>query len=173
MKIICVIDCIGPGGAQRQLVTLAKEFKKKDCTVSFLIYYESDFYLNELNETGIKVHLICKSKNNPLLFIWKIRKYFMSEKPDVILSFIESPNLLCELASLPYKRWKLFAGERSTKINNSFCRIFHFLADCVISNSYSNIEGLKSKNPILSYLKCKVIYNQGIPKNSISKKKLR
>lgn len=29
MKILCVIDSLGSGGAQRQLVSLAKGFKEK------------------------------------------------------------------------------------------------------------------------------------------------
>lgn len=39
MKILCVIDCLGSGGAQRQLVNLATAFKEKGHEVSFLVYH--------------------------------------------------------------------------------------------------------------------------------------
>ena len=39
MKILCVIDSLGSGGAQRQLVGLAIGFKERGHEVSFLVYH--------------------------------------------------------------------------------------------------------------------------------------
>jgi len=38
MIILCVIDTLGSGGAQRQLVNIAIGFKERGHTVSFLVY---------------------------------------------------------------------------------------------------------------------------------------
>ena len=43
-RILCFIDSLGAGGAQRQLVNLAFGLKKRDYIVSFLVYLVDDFY---------------------------------------------------------------------------------------------------------------------------------
>ena len=52
-RILCFIDSLGAGGAQRQLVNLAIGLKKRDYIVSFLVYHVDDFYLPILQENGI------------------------------------------------------------------------------------------------------------------------
>ena len=48
MKILCVINSLRPGGAQRQLVNLGIGFKEKGHEVSFLAYHNVNFYTTEL-----------------------------------------------------------------------------------------------------------------------------
>ena len=43
MKILCLIDDLGSGGAQRQLVNLSKGFVSRGHEVSFLVYHPADF----------------------------------------------------------------------------------------------------------------------------------
>ena len=54
-RILCFIDSLGAGGAQRQLVNLAIGLKKRDYIVSFLVYHVDDFYLPILQENGIEI----------------------------------------------------------------------------------------------------------------------
>lgn len=163
MKILCVIDSLGSGGAQRQLVNLAISFKKKGHEVSFLVYYKDNFYLKHLEKN--KINVIQAIEENYLKRILKIRKIIRSGQYDSVLSFLEVPNLICELASFPSKTWKLVVGERSAnpKIYSSkklkLYRKFHFFADAVVANSYENIRMVKAVNPFLSDSKCHVIYN--------------
>ena len=49
MKILCVIDSLGSGGAQRQLVQLAIGLKNKGVDVSFLMYHNIHFFKSELD----------------------------------------------------------------------------------------------------------------------------
>ena len=58
MRLLCFIDILGSGGAQRQLVNLAVGFKKRGCDVSFLAYHADDFYLPLLRDNGIRLDLI-------------------------------------------------------------------------------------------------------------------
>ncbi|WP_180186100.1 glycosyltransferase [Acinetobacter sp. YH01008] len=163
MKILCIIDSLGSGGAQRQLVNLAVSFKKKGHDVNFLVYYKDNFYLDYLEEN--KINVIQAIESNYLKRILKIRKIIRTGHYDSILSFLEVPNLICELASFPSKHWKLVVGERSAnpKIFSSkklkLYRKFHFLADAVVANSFENISMVKEVNPYLSSSKCHVIYN--------------
>jgi glycosyltransferase involved in cell wall biosynthesis len=163
MKIICFIDSLGSGGAQRQMVELAKGFKKRKHHVIFLIYHDIYFYKHHLDSCDIEIKLI--KENNPLKRILRIRKFIRSSKPDAVLSFLQTPNFISILSSFPFRRWRLVVGERSADPNitkswrRRIYRWLYLFVDCVVANSHENIKMVKFINPLLSDLKCKVIYN--------------
>lgn len=163
MKILCVIDSLGSGGAQRQLVTLAVGFKEKGHEVSFLVYYRDNFFKKLLDENNIPVYESIEP--NYLKRLLKMRRFIRRGDFNAVLSFLESANFICEVAGLPWRKWSLVVGERSANPNvlKSFklraYRWFHCLADYVVSNSHENIKIVRRINPFLSKRKCKVIYN--------------
>lgn len=163
MKILCVIDSLGAGGAQRQMIGLAIGFKEKGHEVSFLTYHHIDFYKSILSSANISVNTIIA--NNYFLRFKKMRKFIRSGDFDTILSFQESANFICEISGFPRRSWRLIVGERSADpiILKSFIRRilrwFHLLADYVVANSEKNIMLVKKANPVLRKNKCKVIYN--------------
>lgn len=163
MKILCIIDSLGSGGAQRQLVELAKGFKNKEHEVLFLVYRSEDFFQKELVDNDIMVHTILES--NYIRRLIKMRKFIRNENCDAIVSFLEASNFISEISGFPSKKWKLIVGERSANpamlksFKLKFFRFFHIFADYIVSNSYSNIELVKNINPFISASKLKVIYN--------------
>ncbi len=163
MKILCVIDSLSSGGAQRQLVELAKGFKERGNHVSFLIYHDINFFHSILDEAQIPVQ--CIEEPNQIRRIFKIRKAIKQHKPDTVLSFLEGANFLCEIAGFPFRKWKLIVGERSANpgIKKSrklrIYRWFHFFANYVVANSYANIRIFKEVVPFFPSRKIKVIYN--------------
>lgn len=163
MKILCVIDSLGSGGAQRQLVELALGFKERGNTVSFLTYHKITFFYPVLNKAEISI--TCIRANNYLKRFLQMRSFIRRGKFDAILSFLEAPNLICELAGFPFRKWRLVVGERNADPNIVkkpkliIYRWFHFFADYVVANSYSNLKFVRAANPLLSDVKCIVIYN--------------
>ena len=163
MKILCVIDSLGSGGAQRQLVELAKGFKEKGHQVSFLVYHNEIFFKNVLDECQISVVAIIEP--NYIRRLFKMRQYIRRGNFEVVLSFLEAANFICEIAGLPWRKWKLIVGERSANpnilksIKLRFYRWVHVLADYVVANSNANLEITRKINPLLSASKCKVLYN--------------
>lgn len=163
MRILCVIDSLGSGGAQRQLVELGLGFKEKGHTVSFLVYYNIPFYSQILENAGIIITCI----NEPIYIkrILKMRHFIRRGKYDAVLSFLEGANFICEIAGIPFRKWKLVVGERSANpailksIKLKLYRWFHVFADYVVANSYSNLQIIRSVNFLLPESKCKVIYN--------------
>jgi len=163
IKVLCVIDSLGPGGAERQLVNLAIGFKERGFDVTFLTYSNNTFYNEVLLSSHISEITVIES-----LFInrfLKIRRIIRKGNYNVVLSFLEKPNFVCELSTLPYKKWKLIVGERSAnpdivkKINRRLIRLFHLTANYIVANSYTNIDIIKRINPFIPNKKCKVIYN--------------
>lgn len=163
MRILCVIDGLGSGGAQRQLVGLAIGFKEKGHIVTFLTYHKDDFYLPHLINSEISVFTI--EENNLFIRLLKIISFIRKGNFDSVLAFLEKSSFACEIARIPWKKWTLIVGERNSdpRILQSFksrsFRWFHFFANYVVSNSKTNISLVKKANPLLSSSKLKVIYN--------------
>src|SRR5690606_7473545 len=111
MKILCVIDSLGSGGSQRQLVELAKGFKEKGHEVSFLTYHNINFFIPELDNHKITVNTIIEP--NYIKRLLKIRKAIRNHQPEAVLSFLEAANFITTLSGVPYRKWKLVVGERS------------------------------------------------------------
>src|SRR5664280_841694 len=105
MKILCVIDSLGSGGAQRQLVNLAIGFKERGHEVSFLVYHRLNFYKESLEENNIPVYEIIEP--NYLKRLLKMQRFIRGGGYDAVLSFLEAANFICELAGLPWRKWKL------------------------------------------------------------------
>jgi glycosyltransferase involved in cell wall biosynthesis len=163
MKIICLIDSLGSGGAQRQITELAKGFKISGADVEVVIYHNNLFYAEELISNGVKIiPLIEKSYFKRIV---RIAKYIRKSKPDVVLSFLQTPSFIATISSLPFRNWKLIVGERNAdpailkSYKEKFYRLFHIFADYVVGNSQTNINLVTRVNPFIKKEKLKVIYN--------------
>ena len=163
MKILCVIDSLGSGGAQRQLVNLALAFQEKGHKVKFLVYHSDPFYDEVLSEANISIIEVIEK--NYLKRILAMRKIIRKGHYDAVLSFLEAANFICTVAGFPYRNWTLIVGERSANPNifKSFklklYRLLHIFVSAVVANSYENIKMVKKINPILRDKKTHVIYN--------------
>ncbi len=163
MNILCVIDSLCFGGAQRQLVELAISFKEKGHSVSFLTYHHIPFFNESVENKGITIS--CIKEPNYLKRLIKMRHFIRKGNYHSVLSFLEAANFICEIASFPYRKWHLVVGERSANpmilksLKLRFYRWFHFLANYVVANSNTNMSLVRTANPLLSENKCKIIYN--------------
>ena len=163
MNVLCVINNLIGGGAQRQLIGLAIEFKKRGNKVVFLVYEPTDHFKGFLMTNDIKY--VCIESRGVFDRVLKIRKYIRANKFDAVISFLQTPNFICEVAALPFKKWKLIVGERNANPNimksskSKILRFLHMFADYVVSNSHENIRMVKKLNPILPEKKIRVVYN--------------
>lgn len=165
MKILCVIDSLGSGGAQRQMVNLACGMKAKGHDVELLVYFPKlVFFRTEIDEAGIKVHEVEKGSGFSWLVVIKIRNLLRTDSYQGVISFLGTPNVYCELAKLLLLfKMKLIVGERSNiigesgKIKRKLFRCLHFAANYVVANSYTHSKWLRSNSWLLH--KTHVIYN--------------
>ena len=110
-NILCFIDSLGSGGAQRQLVNLGIALKKNGHNISFLTYYSSSFFQNLLDSEKIPIFTIeCTSTVRRIL---RCRRFIRKGKYDVVISYLETPSLLNEIAGFPWHKWRVIVGERS------------------------------------------------------------
>ncbi|HEY4760910.1 MAG TPA: glycosyltransferase family 4 protein [Thermoguttaceae bacterium] len=141
MKVLCLIDSVGSGGAQRQLCTLAVLMKRRGIDVSMLTYYPYDFFLPILQHEGIEYK--CIENRSIAGRILALRSELRRGTQDVVLAFLDGPNLYAELASIPRRKWGLVVSERSAvpgsyRGRRRWWRMLHRLTDYVTTNSHTN-----------------------------------
>lgn len=144
MRIACLIDHLGSGGAQRQLVTLAVAFHQLGHDVRVVTYADQNFYLPLLQENGIRYERT--PKGGRLRRILAVRRVLRHGDHDVVLAFLETPALLAELAALPGRDWGLVVSERTSNpesfrsLRGRYLRWMHTVADFITVNANATKE---------------------------------
>ena len=161
MKINLFIDCLGAGGAQRQLVGLAIMLKEKGYNVKVSTYYDIDFYKKQLDDAGVSNELI-PGADNTKKRILAVQSYFKKEHPDWVIAYQETPSLVACAAKVLGCNYKLMVSERNTtQVVGMNERVRFFLyrwADAIVPNSYSQEKYLAEHHPWLKR-KLKTITN--------------
>lgn len=142
-KILLYVDELGSGGAQRQIVALARLLKQKGYPVQMLDYWDNTFYDDELNQLGIHYHHAnVKGKIN---IIYDFLKSINKIKPDVVIAYMENPSIIACIGKIFTRhKFKLIVSERNTTQKNTPDCKFRFnlfrVADYIVPNSYSQCD---------------------------------
>ena len=160
-RVLCLIDSLGSGGAQRQMTELAKLLHQAGYPVKvvFWIHYENDHFLeDELAQSSVDfAYTSSLRKTSTRLF--ELRKVIKGYEPDVVISYYSGiSKLLCVDHLMHRKAYKLIVSERTitTNITRSV-KIKHQLyrfADVIVPNSTTESNFIKTQFP---FLKNKVV----------------
>ena len=152
MKVCCVIDSLGSGGAQRQMTWLVQLLVQRGHDVSLLTYHDFDHYLPLIRSVGVEP--ICLSTPSKLGRIRRFRRQIKQLKPDVIISFLDVPNMLSVFAALPPRRIPVIVSERIhdalgvTRSNRIRLNSYRF-ASKVVTNSQAQFDFIADHFPFL------------------------
>lgn len=142
MKILFLIDSLGSGGAQRQVVTLSRYLTDRGHDVSILVYAEGDFFETQVRENGVRV--IKLFATNYFKRICAVRKAIHQGGYNAVISFLDTPNFLNNLSAISrHRRWKVITSERSNKeemMRSRRGRIFGWFqrySDALVCNSHN------------------------------------
>jgi glycosyltransferase involved in cell wall biosynthesis len=165
MKILCVIDSFGSGGAQRQMVTLACGLKQRGHDVEFFIYHPAHtHFADRVVASGIPIHEVWKGKGFSLKVVRRLSSLVRSGAYDIVLSYMASPNVYAELSCLASRSTRLVVSERGSHFGDAsrngaiLRRSLHRLADHIVVNSASHAAWLAEHHPWMKD-KLSVIYN--------------
>ncbi len=112
MKLLFVIDSLGSGGAQRQMVALAVGLGDRGHSVEFFTYHpEYQHFADTLRDANVRVHSSSKSTGGRLSVLRGLRKLITNGRFDVTLAFMNTPSLYCELVKSCF-RYRLIVSER-------------------------------------------------------------
>lgn len=152
-KVLLLIDSIGPGGAQRQLVGLASFLKDKGYNVTIAVYHDIRFYENQLIRANISYVYLGKAHKS-LFRIWYIARYIRNFNPNVVISFLETPSICTCIARFFNHRFKLIVSERNTTQHTGRNERIRFnlfrIADYVVPNAYSQETYMRETFPRLT-----------------------
>jgi len=166
MDLLFVLDCLGSGGAQRQMVNLAIGLQQRGHKVDFFIYYPQYRHLaDRLEKAGIEVFTYAKSNRFSLNVIYALRQRIKSGNYSVILAFLDTPNLYAELARVGARtNSKLVVSERfmypkgNLPATKWIMQQFHHLADHITVNSHHQRRRMEIEFPWIQG-KLSTIYN--------------
>jgi len=161
VKLLCVIDHFGSGGAQRQMINLALGLKARGHDVAFFVYFPDQvFFRPQVEAAGIAVHTVTKGRGFSPNVVWALFRHLRAGRYDAAISFLGTPNIYLEMARLPLRRLVVVASERSSNAGDRnprrawLARNWHRLADAVVANSSAHSDWLRQGH---SWLRHKVV----------------
>lgn len=161
-RILCLIDSLASGGAQRQMVGLAGLLKGEGYQVKVVTYFDIPFYLSQLQESRVDYEYVACGTG----LVERLRKLGRTIKqfqPDVVISYLDTPSILASLLHITNRsKWKLIVSERNTtqsltKREKIKFALYRF-SDTIVPNSFSQGDFIAKHYP--QYVdKCHVITN--------------
>lgn len=152
-RILCVVDSLSSGGAQRQMVGLATFLKENKYVVKVVTYYDLPFYKTILDESEVENEVL-NCGVGPFSRLFKLGIAIKKFEPDVVISFLNTPNILTCILKVIQRRWKLIVSERNTTQELSLGERAKFylyrFADAIVSNSYSQEDFICTHYPKLA-----------------------
>lgn len=154
MRVVCVIDDLGSGGAQRQLVNLARGLARRGHAVTFFTYHDDGHFRPELDEVGIPVRCVPKAHRFSLAPVGALRRVVREWRAEAVVAFLETPAVYAELACVG-AGVRLLVGERNSVVGDTvgFVRRaksrLHGLADLVVANSIAHRDWMARHFPYL------------------------
>lgn len=149
-KVLCLIDTLGMGGAERQMVGLALFLKKKGYYVDLITYHES-----ELVQLDDMTYVTLNVRNNRWSKIKAVREYIKAAGGfDYVVAYKDGPSVICCILKVLIGGFKLIVSERNTNLqlskNDKLKFFLYRFADYVVPNSFSQELFIKQNFPNLS-----------------------
>ena len=153
MRLLFVIDSLGLGGAQRQMVNLAVGLTADSHQVDLFLYYpDYEHFAGLLQHSGVRIHRLKKQGRYDWRPILGLRKLILSDEYDAALAFLATPAFYLEMSAvgsqLPivvserymYSQQTLGMGER-------VLQHIHRLADAITVNSHHQYQRMLQMFP--------------------------
>jgi GalNAc-alpha-(1->4)-GalNAc-alpha-(1->3)-diNAcBac-PP-undecaprenol alpha-1,4-N-acetyl-D-galactosaminyltransferase len=113
MKVLCVIDNLNTGGAQRQIVNLAVGLHHRGHSVSVFCYTRGALMAQPLEREGIHVQLQLKTSRFSLGVVQSLRGLIRRGGFEALVSFLSTPNFYAIISSyLSRNRPAVIVSER-------------------------------------------------------------
>jgi glycosyltransferase involved in cell wall biosynthesis len=133
------------------MVNLACGLKQRGHAVELFVYFpDLRFFRKEIDLAGITVHEVRKRPGFSFDVLFRLIRLFRKGNYDAVVSFLDTPNMYCELAKLFSRyRGKLLVSERNSYLRDRnvwtayLKRALHVLADRVVCNSHTQGDWLK------------------------------
>src|SRR5215510_743162 len=100
MKIVFLARSLDYGGAERQLVIIAKGLRERGHSVTVALFYSGGPLESELREAGIRLQPLYKTGRwDVLAFLIRLIRLIAHERPDVVHGYLGMPNILTQIVT--------------------------------------------------------------------------
>ena len=118
-RILCLIDRLGFGGAERQIIGLALLLKKEHYDVDLVTYDEHDFKSDDITKNDLEV-IKLQAGHNKWSKLCAVRQQVKKKKYDCVIAYKTGPNVIGCLLKMFGMNFKLIVSERKPL----FCRYY-------------------------------------------------
>lgn len=151
-RILCMMENLSQGGAERQMIGLCGMLKDKGYPVKLITYHKDSFYKYLLDENGVENDYISKA-HNKLRRIPVLARVIKAYKPDVVISYMSTPCIIACFAKILGGKFKLIVSERNTTQILTFKERIKFRlyrhADAIVPNSHCQTSFIAESYPKL------------------------
>lgn len=156
-KILCLVESLASGGAERQMVNLACLLQKNGFDVLLLCYYPNEFFLPIVQQQGVRYECVPHAK--PIIRrLFELNRILSREKPDALIAFMNTPSTLACLLKGLHPQINVIVSERNFSEQNDFRQRLKFFmyrfANHIVSNSYTQAMNIKERYTNLSNKLC-------------------
>ena len=152
IRIVFLIRALDFGGAQRQLVALARGLRQAGHSVVIATFYPDLVYEKDLAEAGVEtVSLAKRGRWDTIPFIWRLVRFLHAERPAVLHSYLGTSNMLAAAMKPLFPSVRMVWGVRASNLDMDNydwlsrlsykieCNLSH-LADLIIVNSHAGFD---------------------------------
>ncbi len=152
MKITFLIRSLNYGGAERQLIILAKGLHDCGHSISVAVFYQNGPLEKDLHNYGVPVHVLDKQGRWDIFcFLFRLIRLLRHEKPDILHGYLGIPNIFTVLLKPVFPHIRMIWGVRASYMDldrydwlvrlsyRVECRLSRF-ADLIIVNSYAGLN---------------------------------
>lgn len=151
--ILCLIDGLGLGGAQRQMIGLVNLLRQAGYTVDLAVYHDRDFYHQLLQELQIEVIKLVHN-GSKWSKLTAVRRLIRQNGYGVLITYMTGPNLIGSLLKWCGMSLKLIISDRTTLLKRTWKEDLIYAicrkADYIVPNSYSQAAYLTTNYPKLA-----------------------
>jgi len=140
VKVLYLIDGLGSGGAQRQLVTLVKGLDRAIVEPEVALYHPRHHFVPELERGAVPVHQLGVSGGRDPRVLVRLRRLILTGDFDIVHTYLTRPGILARVATIHRDRPRVVVSERSVSLGESRLvlaleRIMAGRADAMIANA--------------------------------------
>ena len=120
MRLLFLVQSLGLGGAERQLVTLVKGLKRKGHRVLVAVFYPGGELRHELELVNVPV--VCLDKRNRwdvFPFTLRLIRLLRQHRPEILHSYLVVPNILSVFMRPLFPSIRVVWGVRASEFNLS------------------------------------------------------
>ncbi|MEA2529041.1 MAG: hypothetical protein QOG89_685 [Thermomicrobiales bacterium] len=141
MKIVFLIRSLAYGGAERQLVALARGLHGRGHAVHVGVFYPGGALEADLHAAGVPVTNLNKGGRwDTVGFLWRLGHFLRNERPQIVHGYLSTSNYLGTLTK-PLHRARVVWGIRSSDVDVDRYDWF-FRLDCEVARRLSRLSDL-------------------------------